>query len=503
MAIELTTTSEGILAEIRSTIGLGVEDTPTFYGVNATGPAGSEIAVIRAGLDDDHKYEFGQGSLGYRYQDQDRQKWSVNNESLVLGNDSLSNRVSFNKIGDGIASISTPDVSDVLTSRFVVTKAGDIGIGTSDPTAKLDVNGTIKGGYISSTGFGATIGGTGGNGTITTGGNNNRPLLNFGPSGDADEFTILNAGGWRVGTSVNSRLELQSNNISSLIISNGKVGVGTGTPSTELHVVGSVNSGGQLTIQSNNGTGASSGILIPFTDSAGTRQAYIYKEAVSGNLVFRNESSLGSANGLSLATNGGDVFIDSSGNVGINTNSPIEKLDIAGNLALRNSTTPTQSLLHSTYTSATSFEALKTEATASGPYRIGSAIGSAGGSNRNIQIGHYNSVGTFINSLSIAHNGMISIGIENPTAYVNIGPGTAAHNTAPLKLTAGTNLTSPEDGAIEYDGTNLYITDSTNSRKRIKAHTNGVTDDIVIVDSDLRSHTFSFSDGILVSHSAS
>jgi len=36
--------------------------------------------------------------------------------------------------------------------------------------------------------------------------------------------------------------------------------------------------------------------------------------------------------------------------------------------------------------------------------------------------------------------------------------GTATANTAPLKFTSGTNLTTPEAGAVEYDGNALYAT---------------------------------------------
>lgn len=51
-----------------------------------------------------------------------------------------------------------------------------------------------------------------------------------------------------------------------------------------------------------------------------------------------------------------------------------------------------------------------------------------------------------------------SIKGSTPTAYLHLGAGTATANTAPLKLTAGTNLTTPENGAFEFDGTNLYFT---------------------------------------------
>lgn len=59
-------------------------------------------------------------------------------------------------------------------------------------------------------------------------------------------------------------------------------------------------------------------------------------------------------------------------------------------------------------------------------------------------------------------NTLIAIGPSfNPTAKVHIAAGTSAANTAPLKFTAGTNLSTPETGAVEFDGTNYYATAST------------------------------------------
>jgi hypothetical protein len=55
-------------------------------------------------------------------------------------------------------------------------------------------------------------------------------------------------------------------------------------------------------------------------------------------------------------------------------------------------------------------------------------------------------------------NPRLGIRHTDPTAYLHLGAGTATANTAPLKLTSGTNLTTPENGAFEFDGTNLYFT---------------------------------------------
>lgn len=86
-----------------------------------------------------------------------------------------------------------------------------------------------------------------------------------------------------------------------------------------------------------------------------------------------------------------------------------------------------------------------------------------------------NSYGITVNSQIGATNnyaaqflgGNVGIQQSNPTAYLHIAAGTSAANTSPLKLTAGTNLTSPESGAIEFDGTTTFITNSTPARRAI------------------------------------
>jgi len=57
------------------------------------------------------------------------------------------------------------------------------------------------------------------------------------------------------------------------------------------------------------------------------------------------------------------------------------------------------------------------------------------------------------------------IGTLTPTAFLQIKAGTAAANTAPLKFTTGVNLTTPEAGAVEYDGTNVFFTPATAVRE--------------------------------------
>lgn len=54
--------------------------------------------------------------------------------------------------------------------------------------------------------------------------------------------------------------------------------------------------------------------------------------------------------------------------------------------------------------------------------------------------------------------GNIGIYVQSPTARLHLVAGAAGAGKAPLKLTTGTALTTPEDGALEYHSSHLYFT---------------------------------------------
>ena len=60
--------------------------------------------------------------------------------------------------------------------------------------------------------------------------------------------------------------------------------------------------------------------------------------------------------------------------------------------------------------------------------------------------------------MRINKDGLVGIGTTTPTAVLHLKAGTATANTAPIKLTAGTNLTTPEAGVVEFNGNNLFFT---------------------------------------------
>ena len=71
--------------------------------------------------------------------------------------------------------------------------------------------------------------------------------------------------------------------------------------------------------------------------------------------------------------------------------------------------------------------------------------------------------------------GKLGIGLTAPTAYLHLTLGSTAAATAPLKFTAGVNMTVAEAGAMEWDGTNLYVTQTTGPTRKTLAFTDIVS----------------------------
>ncbi|NLA49239.1 MAG: hypothetical protein GX876_07215, partial [Bacteroidales bacterium] len=84
--------------------------------------------------------------------------------------------------------------------------------------------------------------------------------------------------------------------------------------------------------------------------------------------------------------------------------------------------------------------------------------------------------------------GKVGIGITggtSPGALLHLAAGTASSGTAPLKFTAGENLSTVESGAVEFDGTNYYA--SSEDARYILAKTLTITADLNFVSTSRRS----------------
>ena len=65
--------------------------------------------------------------------------------------------------------------------------------------------------------------------------------------------------------------------------------------------------------------------------------------------------------------------------------------------------------------------------------------------------------------------GNLKVGINqtNPTAWMHLPSGGTGVGFGALKFASGVLLATPQAGAIEFDGTNLWFTDATPSRGQV------------------------------------
>jgi hypothetical protein len=194
------------------------------------------------------------------------------------------------------ASATAMGLGTANTPTFAGLKAtGNVGIGTTSPSAKLEVAGSSK--FLGTT---------------------HHSWFNIGSSED----TFIRGG------KATSKVYINDSHSADVVIASGggNVGIGTTTPDELLHVAAGASGGTytadrQLIIE---GSGQA-GIQISSTGTAGIEFGDA-ASAVSGRILYQHD-----INAMRLFTATAErMRIDSTGNVGIGTASPAYKLDIFG-----------------------------------------------------------------------------------------------------------------------------------------------------------------------------
>lgn len=257
------------------------------------------------------------------------------------------------------------------------------------------------------------------------------------------------------------------------------VGYNAGTNTAYFNIDASTNA---LTLNATNGVvsnlaftvgnGDATDVIIVDSDNTSAANLEIAEDQITRNEVLKIQGSDGTNSSqitldvdVNVSTDDGDIKMNAqnSGSIEFTTPNLIDLVTSGGLQESKVSLAPTSSIFQM---KDATFEA-GVNLNNPGGYVLGELYSTDGANMSVVQtVGGSDGTVTFqTNSterMRIASDGKVGIGVAAPTALLHIAAGTAT--TAAMKLEAGTVLTTAQANAVEWDGTNLHVTDAVPTR---------------------------------------
>ena len=331
--------------------------------------------------------------------------------------------------GNGTTQSSASIGSDGADSYFQVF-GGNLGIGTSTPSATLDVVGNLQ-----------LLDGTQGSGKVLT----------SDASGNAS---------WQTPTGGSTDGDWTISGVDQYSAVSGRVGVGNPTPNAKLHVLTDGTTSG-LKVNATD----SIGFGLPFWIEANTNGATFGTET-HGRLMRLGDNRVGAGffdigidenNSFFISNNGTTtkalVLEQGSGNIGIGTTTPSDKLHVAGTGFFSDVLTlkPANDMTTTSITTAGDIGLLASD-----------DIYLRTGSTATEQISFQNSSGTTVGYFDMESE-RLGIGTSSPTGKVHIDGDDNDGSNAALKIQAGTQVMLLDGNEIDAiaAGTELHFNNNT------------------------------------------
>ena len=256
-------------------------------------------------------------------------------------------------------------------TRMIIDADGNVGVGTTSPTRKLDVDGDIR--------INNSIYGTATNHTyyqISNSDYNHSFYTRTDVGASLERFTIT--GGAVDGIAY---------------FSNTKVGIGTTSPTNNLHVVGNARAGSLLVGDS---AASNTPATILHLKSSGTNAVLRIEDSDGNNRVYDFLVDYGNGLYIKEESTTRMFFQETTGNIGIGTTSPGYKLDINGSVNI-----------------------------ASGqPFRWGSGDVEIINSGHNLVFKTYDGIDSLDEHMRITSAGDVGIGTTSPNAKLDVNNST-------------------------------------------------------------------------------